>query len=455
MRIILVGGGKVGAALCRSLVEENHDVVLIEQKESVLKQLTKRYDIMGLLGNGANHTVLEQADIQDCDIFIAMTDKDEVNMIAAVLAKQMGATETIVRVRNPEYSNAYFKERNFLGFSLVINPELLTARYIANSLDFPNAKSVEYFVNGRVMLMEFSVSDQSVLSHMSLAEFRRTFGNIVICAIQRQESVLIPDGNDTILPGDRIFVTGSRVEMVLFHNFVKYKLIKNVMIIGAGRIAYYLLSLLQHNKINLKVIERDEQHAQWLSQAFPHLNIVVGDGTAKEVLLEESAANYDAVATLTGVDEENIIASLFLEKLGVTKNITKVNRTSLLEIMDHNFIASGSIITPKRIAADAVMHFIRGRDNAQDSNLDAMHHLANGHIETLQFDIRNKNKMAGQQLKHIKLKDNVLIAAIIRQGQTIYPTGEDRLEVGDKIVVITLLKTITNSYDLMKRSRHE
>ncbi|MEQ9764106.1 Trk system potassium transporter TrkA [Streptococcus jiangjianxini] len=454
MQIILVGGGKVGAALCRSLVEENHDVVLIEQKESVLKHLTKRYDIIGLLGNGANHKILEQADIQDCDIFIAMTDKDEVNMISAVLAKQMGAKDTIVRVRNPEYSNAYFKERNFLGFSLVINPELLTARYIANSIDFPNAKSVEHFVNGRVMLMEFSVSDQSVLSHMSLSEFRRKFGNIVICAVQRQGTILIPDGNDTILPKDRIFVTGSRVEMVLFHNFVKHKLIKNMMIIGAGRIAYYLLSLLRNNKINLKVIERDEKHAQWLSQEFPHLNIVVGDGTAKDVLLEESAASYDAVATLTGVDEENIIASLFLEKVGVPKNITKVNRTSLLEIIDHNFVSS-SIITPKSIAADTVMHFVRGRDNAQDSNLDAMHHVANGRIETLQFEIREKNKMAGQQLSNIKLKDNVLIAAIIRKGRTIYPTGEDILEVGDKIVIITLLKNITKIYDLMERSRHE
>ncbi|MFU2194214.1 Trk system potassium transporter TrkA [Streptococcus pluranimalium] len=454
MRIILVGGGKVGAALCRSLVEENHDVVLIEQKESVLKHLTKRYDIIGLLGNGANHKILEQADIQDCDIFIAMTDKDEVNMISAVLAKQMGAKDTIVRVRNPEYSNTYFKERNFLGFSLVINPELLTARYIANSIDFPNAKSVEHFVNGRVMLMEFSVSDQSVLSHMSLSEFRRKFGNIVICTVQRQDTILIPDGNDRILPGDRIFVTGSRVEMVLFHNFVKHKLIKNMMIIGAGRIAYYLLSLLRNNKINLKVIERDEKHAQWLSQEFPHLNIVVGDGTAKDVLLEESAASYDAVATLTGVDEENIIASLFLEKVGVQKNITKVNRTSLLEIIDHNFVSS-SIVTPKSIAADAVMHFVRGRDNAQDSNLDAMHHVANGRIETLQFEVRDKNKMAGQQLSNIKLKDNVLIAAIIRKGRTIYPTGEDILEVGDKIVVITLLKNITKIHDLMKRSRHE
>ena len=183
MKIIVVGGGKVGTALCRSLVEEKHNVVLIEEKEAVLKNITKRHDIMGIVGNGANFKILEQADVANCDIFIALTDKDEVNMISAVLAKQMGAKETVVRVRNPEYSNTYFKDKNFLGFSLVVNPELLTARYIANTVDFPNALSVEHFVNGRVMLMEFVISDGSKLCHMSLSQIRKKFGNIFICAI--------------------------------------------------------------------------------------------------------------------------------------------------------------------------------------------------------------------------------------------------------------------------------
>ena len=173
IKIIVVGGGKVGTALCRSLVEEKHNVVLIEENEAVLKNITKRHDIMGSVGNGANFKILEQADVANCDIFIALTDKDEVNMISAVLAKQMGAKETVVRVRNPEYSNAYFKDKNFLGFSLVVNPELLTARYIANTVDFPNALSVEHFVNGRVMLMEFVISDGSKLCHMSLSQFRK------------------------------------------------------------------------------------------------------------------------------------------------------------------------------------------------------------------------------------------------------------------------------------------
>lgn len=449
MKIIVVGGGKVGTALCRSLVEEKHDVVLIEEKESVLKNITKRQDIMGIVGNGANFKILEQADVSNCDIFIALTAKDEVNMISAVLAKKMGAKETVVRVRNPEYSNAYFKDKDFLGFSLVVNPELLTARYIANSVDFPNALSVEHFVNGRVMLMEFMIADGSKLCQMTLSQFRKKFGNIVICAIERQGKLIIPDGDAVLKTGDKIFVTGNRVEMILFHNFVKTKIIKNLMIIGAGRIAYYLLNILKHTRVNLKVIENNQERAELFSQEFPDVHVVQGDGTAKSVLLEESVENFDAVATLTGVDEENIITSMFLETLGVQKNITKVNRTSLLEIIDTSQFSS--IVTPKSIAVDTMMHFIRGRVNAQDSNLDAMHHIANGRIESLQFEIRESNKMAGKSLSSLKFRDNILIAAIIRKGKTIYPTGEDVLQVGDKIVVVTFLKNITRIYDLLAR----
>ncbi|MGT2771680.1 Trk system potassium transporter TrkA [Streptococcus marimammalium] len=448
MRIIVVGGGKVGAALCRSLVEENHNVILIEQKETVLAQVVKRNDIIGIIGNGANFKILEQADVANCDIFISITDKDEVNMIAASLAKKMGAKKTIVRVRNPEYSNTYFKEKNFLGFSLLVNPELLTARYIANAVDFPNALSVEHFVSGRIMLMAFKIKNNSVLSNMTLSQFRKKFQNIVICAIERDKQIIIPDGEVTILKQDKIYVTGNRQEMIAFHDFLKKRIVKNLMIIGAGKVAYYLLTLLKETKINIKLIEINPKRAELFSEDFPNIHIVQGDGTTKNLLLEERADHYDAVATLTGVDEENIVASMFLDSLGVQKNITKVNRTSLLEIIKGEEFST--IVTPKAIAVDTIMHFIRGRVNAQHSNLDAMHHIANGRIETLQFEIRENNRMAGQTLSSIKLKKNVLIAAIIRKGKNIYPTGEDIFQVGDKIVVITLLNNANNIYDLLR-----
>ena len=429
MKIIVVGGGKVGTALCRSLVAENHDVILIEKDESVLNHITKRFDIIGILGNGANFKVLEQADVEDCDIFISMTEYDEVNMVSAVLAKKMGAKETIVRVRNPEYSNSYFKEKNILGFSLVVNPELLTARYIANIIDFPNALSVEHFANGRVALMEFKIKPDSNLCNMSLSQFRKKYGNVIVCAIERGNELTIPNGDFVLQPQDKIFVTG----------------------IGAGKIAYYLLNILQdvRRKIDLKVIEVNRERAEFFSQEFPDLYVVHGDGTAKDILLEESANNFDAVATLTGVDEENIITSMFLDSVGVKKNITKVNRTSLLEIIGDQDMTS--IVTPKRIAVDTIMHFIRGRYNAQFSNLEALHHVANGRIETLQFQIKEDNKLTQYPLSELKLKKGVLIAAIIRDGKAIFPNGDDRLMVGDRIIVTTLIQNVTKIYDLLER----
>ena len=449
MKIIVVGGGKVGTALCRSLVAEKHDVILIEQDEAVLNQITKRYDIIGIAGNGANFKILEQADVSHCDIFISMTEHDEVNMVSAVLAKRMGAKETVVRVRNPEYSNPYFKEKNILGFSLVVNPELLTARYIANIIDFPNALSVEHFANGRVALMEFKLKEDSNLCQMSISQFRKKFGNIIVCAIERKGHLEIPDGDFTLDAGDKIYVTGNRLDIVQFHNMVRPRVVKSLMIIGAGKIAYYLLNILKNSKIELKVVEINRQRAEFFSQEFPELYVVNGDGTAKDILLEERAAHYDAIATLTGVDEENIITSMFLNNLGVQKNITKINRTSLLEIIDNQDFAS--IVTPKGIAVDTIMHFIRGRNNAQFSSLEALHHVANGQIETLQFQINEGNKMIEQPLSQLKLRSGVLIAAIIRQGVAIFPSGDDYLEVGDKIIVTTLIQNIDKIYDLLER----
>lgn len=449
MKIVLVGGGKVGFALCRSLVAENHNVVLIEQNEAVLNHIVSRFDIMGLLGNGADFAILEQAGVQECDIFIALTEYDEVNMISAVLAKKMGAKETIVRVRNPEYSNAYFKEKNILGFSLIVNPELLAARAISNIIDFPNALSVERFAGGRVSLMEFVIKDSSGLCQMPISDFRKKFGNIIVCAMERDHQLMIPSGDVTIQDKDRIFVTGNRVDMMLFHNYFKSRAVKSLLIVGAGKIAYYLLGILKDSRIDTKVIEINPERARFFSEKFPNLYIVQGDGTAKDILLEESAPHYDAVATLTGVDEENIITSMFLDRVGVHKNITKVNRTSLLEIIHAPDFSS--IITPKSIAVDAIMHFIRGRVNAQYSDLQAMHHLANGQIETLQFQIKEANKMTAKPLSQLKLKKGVLIAAIIRKGKTIFPTGEDTLEVGDQLLVTTLLPNITKIYDLIER----
>ncbi|KXT73544.1 Trk system potassium uptake protein TrkA [Streptococcus sp. DD10] len=332
---------------------------------------------------------------------------------------------------------------------MVVNPESLTARYIANNIDFPSANSVEYFANGRVILMEFLVKKESPLANMTLSHFRRKFSNILVCAIEREENIFIPNGDVVIEENDTLYITGNRIEMVLFHSFLRPRAVRNLLLIGAGKIAYYLLNILKDTKVKVKVIESSRERAQWFSQEFPQVHVVLGDGTAKEILLEESALNFDAVATLTGVDEENIITSMFLDNIGISKIITKVNRTSLLEILDEKDFSS--IVTPKLIATDTIMHFIRGRVNAQHSNLEALHHVANGQIETLQFFITESCKITGKTLAALKLKKGVLIAAIIRNGRTIFPDGNDSIQIGDKIIVITLIQNVNQVTDLLAR----
>lgn len=256
---------------------------------------------------------------------------------------------------------------------------------------------------------------------MPISDFRKKFGNVIVCAIERDHQIIIPSGDMTVQDKDRIFVTGNRVDMILFHNYFKSRAVKSLLIVGAGRIAYYLLGILKDSRIDTKVIEINPEIASFFSEKFPNLYIVQGDGTAKDILLEESAQHYDAVATLTGVDEENLITSMFLDRVGVQKNITKVNRTSLLEII--NAPDFSSIITPKSIAVDTIMHFIRGRVNAQYSDLQAMHHLANGQIETLQFHIKEANKMTAKPLSQLKLKKGFLLQPLFERARLFSQLG--------------------------------
>ena len=282
---------------------------------------------MGIAGNGADFAMLEAANVQDCDIFIAMTQYDEVNMVSAVLAKKWEPKKpsfVFVTLNIPTLT----LKKKYSRFSLIVNPELLAARAIANIIDFPNALSVERFAGGLVSLMEFKVRNFSNICQMSIADFRKKFGNVIVCAVERDHKLMIPSGIMILEDQDRIFVTGSRVDMMLFHNYIKSRVVKSLLIIGAGKIAYYLLGMLKDSRIDTKVIEVNPERAAFFSEKFPKLYIVQGDGTTKDTLLEESAQNYDAVATLTGVDEENIITSMFLDNIGVQKNITKVNRTA-------------------------------------------------------------------------------------------------------------------------------
>lgn len=333
MRIVIGGGGKVGEFLCQELSKANHDVFMIEIKENILQNIIDKNDISGIVGNCASYETLLEAEVDRADMFIAVSSSDEVNMVAAVLAKHMGAVHTTVRIRNPVYMTQNGLLNKGLGVDVVINPEFEAAIHIADMIRNSHALNVESFSRNRVSLIELHIDPNSELTNMALSEFRRRFGDIIIAVIVRNGETIIPDGTTRLMPGDNFFIVGDRSAINNFYNEVgrAEKIISSVLILGGGHISYYLGKLLEGSGKEITILEVDNARADELSEKLPHVRVLVGDGSDQDFLEEAHLGSYDCMVTLTGIDEENIIASLFGRHMGVRKVITKVNRTNILK----------------------------------------------------------------------------------------------------------------------------
>ncbi|MDD3692785.1 MAG: Trk system potassium transporter TrkA [Oscillospiraceae bacterium] len=450
MDIVIAGAGKVGEELCCDLSKENHNIILIELNETRLDQLTNMYDIGGVLGNGGIYDVQAEAGVNDCDIFIAVTPNDETNIIAAITAKKLGAKYTIARVRNPDY----FKQMNFLreslGISMMINPELEAAHDIVRMLMFPAALNVEYFEQGRVNMVEVVLQSDAPMAGMKLKDYNGRYGNVLICIVVRGDKVLIPDGETRLEAGDHVMVTGSNADVTTFcrHNQHRLSKISSVLIIGGGKLTHYLLSLLVKTQIRIKVIEADSSIADKLAADFPQAEIIFGDGTKQMFLNEERFTDYDSVISLLGIDEENILISIYASRMGVEKTITKVNRTDLLKVLDN--VGLQSIVTPQQLIADQIIRFVRSTENTLGSNINAFYRLANGRVEVLQFHVKETSRTLYTPLTELSIKPGLLIACIIRENSLIYPSGSDMILPGDDVIIVTTNKNFQNIDDIIK-----
>uniref|UniRef100_UPI00359F2F15 Trk system potassium transporter TrkA n=3 Tax=Carnobacteriaceae TaxID=186828 RepID=UPI00359F2F15 len=313
MKIIIAGGGKVGSVLCSELATEDNDIIIIEKNEIRLEQLINKIDISGIVGNGASIDIQKEAGVENSDIFIAVTPQDEVNIMACILAQKLGAKYTIARVRNPEYSKHFDSFRESLGVNLMINPEMESARSIAKIIKFPDILSIQSFAKDQVELIELEVQKDSPLANMSLNDFRKRYGEVLVCTIRRKGETIIPSGQNTIRIGDHIYVLGNKATIRKFYKKTsrKTKNVQSVLIIGGGRLTYYLLDVLKDYHMAIKVIEQHREIAEDLSASYPNVEIILGDGTDQDILIQEGIENYNAFVSLTGVDEENIIASLY------------------------------------------------------------------------------------------------------------------------------------------------
>lgn len=439
MKIVIVGAGKIGEILCRDLSTEGNDITLIEQDAKILDKVLSVSDIMGIVGNGANREVLADAGVHSADIFIAVTTNDEINLISSVMAKKMGAKYTIARVRNPEYSEQMQFMKESLGIDIMLNPEAEAADFIRKNLEYPNALNVDSFAKNKVNLVEILVEENSYLDGLKLVDFKRNhFRNLLVCIVQRGPEVYVPTGNFVLKADDRIYVTGAHADLGEFYKSLGHsgERIKSVFIVGGGRITHYLADILLKKKMKLKIVELKEERAKELSETFENAEIINGNGIDLDLLEEENFSSYDACVSLTGIDEENIIISMFADKIGIKKTITKINSTSLLNVLD--FVGLQSILTPKKIIADYIVKIVRSFASAQgENNIQNLYRLADNRVEAIEFSVGEYSRVAGIPLKDLHIKENVLIPYIIREGKLIMPGGLDVIKPYDTVIIIT------------------
>lgn len=446
MKIIIVGAGKVGELLCRDLASEGNDITLIEENPKVLDRVLSSSDIMGLVGNGANCNVLKESLVEKTDIFISVTQSDEINIISSVMAKKLGAKYTIARVRNPEYSSQMKFMSESLGIDRMLNPESEAAFFIFRNLQFPGSLNVESFSGNKVNMVELLIQEGTYLDGLQLMDFKnKYFRSILVCIVKRGPEVHIPTGSFILQAGDKIYVTGIQSELSSFYKSLGQvqEKIKSVVIVGGGRIAYYLTDLLLEKKMEVKIIEINEEKADELSETYENVNIVHGDGTNSRLLDEEGFGNYDACISLTGIDEENIILSMYAHKMGVKKTITKINNSSLFNILE--FAGLQSVVTPKKIIADYIVKTVRSFiTSQQEENIETLYRLADNQVEAIEFKVPEESKITHIPLKQLKIKSNLLIAYIIRNDELIFPGGIDIILPNDRIIIVTTEKYLNS-----------
>lgn len=452
MDIIIVGCGKVGSALAEVLSEE-HNVTVIDKNEEVIDSIVNDLDVMGIAGNCLQTDVLEEANVDKANIFIAVTNSDEVNILSCLIAKKMKARHCVARVRNPEFDKQLVFMREELGISMMVNPDYNAANEIAKVLRYPEAINIESFAKGRVDLAEIRITSGSILDGVALSQLtRRLRLDVLICAVQRGDELLIPNGNFTLRSSDKIHMTASHSNMVKFFKSIsaayREKRVKSAVLIGGGRVAYHLAQQLIEMGVKVKIIEIDRNRCLQLSDRLNKVDISCADGTDHDILREERVYDADAVVTLTGIDEENILLSLLAKNNGVDKVVTKVNRMSLMQLSDS--LALDSIISPKSITVNQILQYVRARQNSLGNSVTTLYRLVKDRLEAIEFVVRDKKDYVDIPLKKLKLRSGILIASIVRGNDLIIPKGDDCLRVNDSVVVVTTNKgmhDLSNIFD--------
>ena len=451
MRVVVIGGGKVGNKIIEQLSKESHDVTVIEKNPEVIQKINNYLDIACINGNAINYDIQKEAGVDAADIVIGCTSSDEINMFSCLLAKKLGAKHTIARVRNPEYYNQLNYIKDDLGLSMVINPEYVAANEISRILRFPSALKVETFAKDKVELLEFKVGVDSVLVGMKMKEISHKFNlKVLICAVQRANDVIIPNGDLVLEAGDKLSIAASHLELENFLGRIgglKRK-VKTVMLIGGGKIAYYLCESLKKLNIKIKIIERVIKACNNIADLLPYVDVIHGDGTDQQLLEEEGIDDVDAFVCLTGIDEENIILSMYANSKNIRKVITKVGHSTFLNMTET--LNLDTVISPKDITGSIILRYVKAMEASYGSKLNSFYRMVDGKVDVLEFSVGETSKIVGERLADLKLRKHLLLACIVREGSIIIPSGNDIVNAKDNIIIVTKHQDISDVDDIVE-----
>ncbi len=452
MNIIIVGCGKVGNKLIEQLShEKEHNITVIDPRAEVVENAVNAFDVMGVVGSATDIDTLTEADVENADVMIAVAGSDELNLIICLMAKKLGDCQTIARVRKPEYFKTINLIKDDLGLTMVVNPEQAAAHEIARVLRFPSAIKIDTFAKGRVEILNFEVPEGSILDGLKLMDFSAKIGSpILVCGVERADEAFIPSGNFVIHAKDLISIVAPIGEAGKFFKKigVRTNRVKDALIVGGGETAYYLAKRLLKTGIDVKIIEQSQERCDELFQLLPKATIAHGDGTDNKVLIEEGLEKYDSFISLTNIDEENVLLSLYAKSVAKGKVVTKINRIEYGNVIDD--LQLGTTIYPKNITAEYILRFVRAKQNSFGSSIETMHFILDGKAEALEFRVKENSPISNKKLMELKLKENILIASINRNGKIIIPHGQDTILPGDTVIVVTLKEGFTDISDILR-----
>lgn len=450
MKIIVIGVGKVGTTLIENFVKEGHDVFAVDLEESKINFVVNHFDANGIIGGGLERQVLLDAGVESSDFLIACTSRDELNILCCVLAKKLGAKRTIARVRDPQLFSEMQFMRDHLGVDLAFNPELQTAKEIYQVLKFPSAKSVDRFAGGKALMVEFDLAADNPIVGKTLMQISAEYGyKLLFCMVKRGEKLFIPRGDFVPIANDTVYIIATENELAAFCKKVKIfkSRAKNVFIIGGGKIAYYLAKKLLADGVAVKILESDSTRCEELSVDLSGATILHGDGTDQEILDEEDLKSSDGCVTLTGMDEENVIISLYAQQKNVDKIVTKVDRPSITQMVKK--LGLDTVFSPRNVISNEIIRFIRSAQTNFSDSMDALY-ILHDQVEAAEFTVGNDFDKQTVPLSKLKIKKDVLVGGIVRDGEYIFPSGDTCIHIGDKIIVVTTLKQIGAFSDIFR-----